>query len=183
MRVLGISGSLRHDSYNSALLRAAADLLPSGVELAIYDDLKSIPPYDEDDDRGEGPAEVDALRHAIAASDAVLFSTPEYNGSIPGQLKNALDWVSRPVATNPMRGKPAATIGGSTGSFGGIWAQADLRKVLGILGARLVGEETPVPEVDLKIDADGRLTDDETRDAVAVTVDALVDAVRETVAA
>jgi chromate reductase len=176
MRVLGISGSLRRDSLNSGLLRAAADLLPPGAELAIYDDLKSIPPYDADDDRGEGPAEVDALRHAIERADAILIATPEYNGSIPGQLKNALDWVSRPIATNPLRGKPVGTIGASPGSFGAIWAQADLRKVVGIIGGKLVGEETPIAEADLKFDEAGRLTDEDAREALTATITELVDA-------
>jgi chromate reductase, NAD(P)H dehydrogenase (quinone) len=177
MRILGLSGSLRRDSYNTGLLRAAADLLPAGAELAIYDDLKSIPPYDADDDTGAGPAEVDALRHAIETADAVLIATPEYNGSVPGVLKNALDWVSRPIATNPLRGKPVATVGTSTGSFGAIWAQADLRKIVGIIGGSLVGEETPIPEGDLKFDENGRLADEDAVEALAATVRELVDAI------
>src|SRR5919199_1271418 len=107
MRVLGISGSLRRDSYNSMLLRAAAELLPSGVELEVYDGLKAIPPYDADDEAVHDPS-VHALREAIAEADAVLIATPEYNASVPGVLKNALDWVSRPHATNSLRGKPVA---------------------------------------------------------------------------
>jgi chromate reductase len=105
MRILGISGSLRRDSHNTALLRAAAELLPPGVELELFDGLKAIPPYDADDDEPElhDPA-VQALNDAIREADAVLISTPEYNHSIPGVLKNALDWVSRPVATNVLRG-------------------------------------------------------------------------------
>ena len=130
MRVLGISGSLRRDSYNSGLLRAAADLLPSGATLEVFDGLKAIPPYDADDDVEPAPAPVQALREAIAGADAVLIATPEYNASIPGVLKNALDWASRPHATNPLRGKPAAVIGASTGMFGAVWAQADARKIL-----------------------------------------------------
>src|SRR3954465_4381494 len=105
MRVLGISGSLRRDSHNTELLRAAATLLPSGVEFELYEGLKEIPPYVEDDE-GDAPASVVDLRERIAAADAVLFATPEYNHSIPGALKNALDWVSRPIATNTLRNKP-----------------------------------------------------------------------------
>ena len=147
MRVLGISGSLRRDSHNTELLRAAATLLPSGVEFVLYDGLKEIPPFDEDDER-EAPASVVDLREQIAAADAVLFATPEYNHSIPGHLKNALDWVSRPAATNTMRNKPAAVIGASTGMFGAVWAQAELRKVLAALGARVIDRELPVATAD-----------------------------------
>ena len=156
MRVLGISGSLRQDSYNSGLLRAAAELLPSGVELEVFDGLKGIPPYDADDDVSPAPAPVAALREAIESADAVLIATPEYNASIPGVLKNALDWASRPHATNPLRGKPAAVVGASTGMFGAVWAQAETRKVLGALGGRVVEAELPVARADRQL-VDGRL--------------------------
>jgi chromate reductase, NAD(P)H dehydrogenase (quinone) len=147
MRVLGISGSLRKDSHNTELLRAAATLLPSGVEFELYEGLRDIPPYDEDDE-SEAPAAVTRLRERIALADAVLFATPEYNHSIPGALKNALDWVSRPIATNTLRNKPVAVIGASTGMFGAVWAQAELRKVAGALGARVIDRELPVPTAD-----------------------------------
>jgi chromate reductase len=147
MRVLGISGSLRQDSHNTELLRAAATLLPSGVEFELYDGLKDIPPYDEDHE-SEPPAAVTDLRERIGAADAVLFATPEYNHSIPGALKNALDWVSRPIETNTLRNKPVAVIGASTGMFGAVWAQAELRKVAGALGARVLDRELPVPAAD-----------------------------------
>jgi chromate reductase len=143
MRVLGISGSLREGSHNRRLLRAAAELLPPGAELVLFDGLRELPPFDEDDEQSP-PAAVTALKRAIADADAVLISTPEYNHSIPGVLKNALDWVSRPMASNPMRGKPALVIGASTGMFGAVWAQAETRKVLGALGARVLDEELPV---------------------------------------
>jgi chromate reductase, NAD(P)H dehydrogenase (quinone) len=161
MRVLGISGSLRRDSYNSGLLRAAADVLPSGVELEVFDGLKAIPPYDADDDVDVAPAPVQELRKAIADADAVLIATPEYNASVPGVLKNALDWASRPHATNPLRGKPAAVVGTSTGMFGAVWAQSDARKVLSTIGARVVDRELPVPEAAERFDADGTLSDPE----------------------
>src|SRR5471032_2613783 len=103
MRILGISGSLRSGSQNTLLLRAAAELAPDGVELELYDGLKDIPPYDEDDDVEPAPAAVTAFREAIRAADVVLIATPEYNSSVPGALKNALDWASRPYATNPLR--------------------------------------------------------------------------------
>jgi chromate reductase, NAD(P)H dehydrogenase (quinone) len=147
MRVLGISGSLRRDSHNTELLRAAATLLPSGVEFELYDGLRDIPPYDEDHDQA-GDAAVRRLKERIAAADAVLFATPEYNHSIPGHLKNALDWVSRPLAETPLKGKPVAVIGASTGMFGAVWAQAELRKVLGAIGARVLDRELPVPLAD-----------------------------------
>ena len=115
MRILGISGSLRAGSHNTQLLRLAAEELPEGVELELYEDLASIPPFDHDlADRA--PDEVERLKEAIGASDALLIATPEFNGSIPGQLKNAVDWVSRPLADNPARAKPVAVIGASTSS-------------------------------------------------------------------
>jgi chromate reductase len=147
MRVLGISGSLRRDSHNTELLRAAATLLPSGVEFELYEGLKDIPPYDEDEDRSQ-VGSVQRLKEHIAAADAVIFATPEYNHSIPGHLKNALDWVSRPLADTPLKGKPVAVIGASTGMFGAVWAQAELRKVLGAIGARVIDRELPVPMAD-----------------------------------
>lgn len=143
MKVLGISGSLRAGSHNTRLLRAAAELLPPGAELEVFDRLGEIPPFDEDSEN-DPPEPVLALKRAIAEADAVLVSTPEYNHSIPGVLKNALDWVSRPMARNPMRGKQALVIGASTGMFGAVWAQAEARKVLGALGARVLDEELPV---------------------------------------
>ena len=148
MRVLGISGSLRRDSHNTELLRAAASLLPSGVEFELYDGLRDIPPYDEAERDSGQPAAVADLKERIAAADAVLFATPEYNHSIPGQLKNAMDWVSRPLADTPLKGKPVAVIGASTGMFGAVWAQAELRKVLGAIGARVLDRELPVPLAD-----------------------------------
>jgi chromate reductase, NAD(P)H dehydrogenase (quinone) len=144
MRVLGVSGSLRRDSFNSALLRAAAERLPGGAELVEYEGLADVPPYDEDVERAGAPAAVETLREAVRSADAVLIATPEYNSSIPGQLKNALDWVSRPAGKSALTGKPAAVIGASTGMFGAVWAQAELRKVLGAMGGRVIEAELPV---------------------------------------
>ena len=144
MRVLGISGSLRRDSLNSALLRAAAERLPAGAELVELDRLREVPPYDEDVETGGTPAVVEELRDAVRNADAVLIATPEYNSSIPGQLKNALDWVSRPAGKSALNGKPAAVIGASTGMFGAVWAQAELRKVLGAMGGRVIEAELPI---------------------------------------
>ena len=159
MRILGISGSLRRDSHNTQLLRAAAALLPPGAELEIFDSLKAIPPYDADDDTEQQPRGVRVLKRAIADADAVLIATPEYNGSLSGVLKNALDWVSRPLATSPLRGKRVAVIGASTGIFGAVWAQADARRVLGLIGARVVDVELPVAAAHEAFGADGRLGD------------------------
>jgi chromate reductase len=178
MRILGISGSLRRDSHNTALLRAAADLLPPGVELELFDGLKAIPPYDEDDDvPGELDPAVVAIKDAIAGADAVLISAPEYNHSISGVLKNALDWVSRPVKGNPMQGKPTAVIGASTGLFGAVWAQAETRKVLGALGAEVVDRELPVMQAHMQFDEYGNLREEDLRAQLAEHVAALVSAV------
>jgi chromate reductase, NAD(P)H dehydrogenase (quinone) len=174
MKVLAISGSLRRDSSNTKLLRAAAELLPAGVELELWDGLKQVPPYDEDDDNEAAAPEVTSLRAALASADAVLFATPEYNSSVPGQLKNALDWASRPIATNVLRNKPVAVVGASAGVFGAVWAQAELRKILAAIGSRVVDGEVAVGRAAGRFDADGRLVDDEVREQLAVVVDALL---------
>jgi chromate reductase len=178
MRVLGISGSLRRDSHNSNLLRTAAELLPSGVELEVFDGLKAIPPYDADDDMQPAPEAVQAFRDALAGADAVLVATPEYNASIPGVLKNALDWASRPHATNPLRGVPAVVVGASTGMFGAVWAQAEARKVLQTIGARVVDRELPVAEAGERFDAAGSLNDPELRELYAEILGELAEAVQ-----
>jgi len=144
MRVLGITGSLRRDSYNHALLREAAERLPAGAELVEFEHLREIPPYDADLETEETPAAVAELRRAMREADAVIVATPEYNHSIPGVLKNALDWASRPAGQSALTGKPAAVIGASTGMFGAVWAQAETRKVLSALGGRVVEEELPI---------------------------------------
>jgi chromate reductase len=178
MRVLGISGSLRRDSHNTNLLRAAAELVDGEVEFELWEGLKAVPPYDEDDDVAEAPAAVAELRAAIAGVDAILFATPEYNSSIPGQLKNALDWVSRPIATNPLRNKPVAVVGASTGAFGAVWSQAELRKVLGAIGARVLDCEVACRNAAASFDEHGRLIEDEARRQLGETVDRLLEAAR-----
>jgi len=177
-RILGISGSLRRDSHNTSLLRAAAEAAGPEVEFELYDGLKEIPPYDEDDDVHPRPASVARLNEAIAEADAVLFSTPEYNSSIPGQLKNAIDWISRPFATNVLRNKPVAVVGASTGGFGAVWAQAELRKVLTAVGARVLDLELPVPHAHTRFE-DGGLTDEEIRARLAEAIEALADEARQ----
>ncbi len=144
MRVLGISGSLRRGSLNSALLRTAAERLPAGAELVVFERLAEIPPFDEDAEAEPAPDAVRELREAIRGADAVLVATPEYSHSLPGQLKNALDWASRPSGQSALSGKPAAAIGASKSMFGGVWAQAELRKVLGAMGGRVIEAELPV---------------------------------------
>ncbi|MCL4290026.1 MAG: NAD(P)H-dependent oxidoreductase [Thermoleophilia bacterium] len=145
MLLLGVSGSLRRDSHNTALLRAALELVPPGVEAERFEGLALVPPFDADDEPGDGHAGLVAWRRAIARADAVLFATPEYNSSIPGQLKNAVDWASRPPGRSVLQGKPVAVIGASTGAYGAMWAQAELRKVLARAGARVAGVELAVP--------------------------------------
>src|SRR2546428_3261756 len=164
MKVLAISGSLRRDSYNTKLLRAAAELFPPEVDFVLYQGVKEVPPYDEEDDVQPAPLAVADLRSAIREADAVLFSTPEYNSSIPGSLKNAIDWASRPLATNPLRNKPVAVVGASIGAFGAVWAQAELRKVLAATGARVVDGEVAIGHAHARFGEDGRLEDDALRE-------------------
>src|SRR2546423_4403575 len=136
MRLLAISGSLRRDSHNTKLLRAAEELLGPGVEFDLYGELELVPPYNEDRDGDEAPPGAARLRARIAAADALLIATPEYNASVPGQLKNAVDWASRPVRAGALRGKPVVVVGASTGFYGGVLAQAELRQGLATAGAR-----------------------------------------------
>ena len=172
--MLGISGSLRRGSYNTKLLRAAGGLLFDGVELVSWDGLKAVPPYDEDDDVEPAPAAVASLREAIAGADAVLFATPEYNHSIPGQLKNAIDWASRPVGTSVLRNKPVAVVGASKSMFGAVWAQAELRKVLAATGARVLEGEIAVAHAHTRFGEHGELTDKRLRTQLAEVVYDLV---------
>jgi chromate reductase len=158
MRVLGVAGSLRRASHNRKLLRAAGALLPPEVEFVEFDGLKAIPPYDEDDESST-PEPVKRWREAIEHADALLFATPEYNSSIPGQLKNAIDWASRPASSTVLRNKPAAVIGASTGMFGAVWSQAELRKSLASAGARVLDRELPVAGADEAFDESGALAE------------------------
>src|SRR3989440_6302159 len=170
MKVLGISGSLRRESYNRRLLDAAAELLPPGVEFEMWDGLKAVPPYDEDDDGDIAPAPVAELRAAIASADAILIATPEYNSSIPGVLKNAIDWASRPRVSTPLQNKPVVVIGASTGMFGAVWAQAELRKVLGATGARVLEAELAVGHAHEHLDAAGHPDDPAQEEALRDSV-------------
>jgi chromate reductase len=175
MRVLGIPGSVRQDSHNRKLLRTAVATLPSGVELELWDRLAELPHFDEDLEQGPVPEAVQELRAAIAAADAVLISTPEYNTGVPGVLKNALDWVSRPFDSNALRDKPVAVVGASTGLFGAVWAQAEARRVAAHLGARVLERELPIGLADGAFGDDGALSDPDQVAALAAVVQALVD--------
>jgi chromate reductase len=175
MKILAISGSLRSGSHNTDLLRGAAASAPDGVDVELYHGLKEIPPYDDDDDiPGNPPEPVARFKSALAEADAILISTPEYNSSIPGVLKNALDWASRPLAESPVRNKPAAVLSSSTSMFGGVWSAAETRKVLGALGARTIEETVAVPRADQRL-ADG--VDAALLEELRTVVDALAAAV------
>jgi len=154
MRILGIAGSLRRGSHNRRLLRAAGTLLPPGVELVEWDGLAGLPAFDEDLENTP-PELVREFFAAIESADAILIATPEYNASLPGALKNALDWASRPFPENVLRYKPVAVVGASTGLFGAVWAQAELRKVLKASGAHALESELPVGMADYAFDEDG----------------------------
>ena len=183
MRVLAISGSLRADSNNTGLLRALREEAPAGIDVELWDGLRAVPPYDADADVVPGPPDVEALRELVREVDAVFFATPEYNSSLPGALKNALDWASRPLATNSFRNKPVAVISSSAGAFGGVWAGAELRKVLGAMGARVTEAELAVGHAHEKFGDDGRLADDEVRQGLRDSLATLVAEVPAEVAA
>ena len=177
MRLLAISGSLRSGSYNSALLAAAEAEIPADVEFVLWRDLAAIPAFNEDLER-EPPPSVMSLRREIARSDALLIATPEYNRSVPGALKNALDWVSRPFATNALRNKPVAVVGASQSLFGAVWAQAELRKILATIGARVQDRDLPVAQAHEAF-TEGRLRDPRLAARLRVIVAALVDSAEQ----
>jgi chromate reductase len=144
MKVLAVSGSVRAGSYNTAVLQEAARLAPAGIEVELWEGLGDLPIYDQDLDGDDVAESVRRLREDWGAADAILFATPEYNGSVPGGLKNAVDWASRPKGDAALLNKTVAVVGASIGQFGALWAQQDLRRILGIAGARVVGTELPV---------------------------------------
>jgi chromate reductase len=175
MRILAVSGSLRVDSYNTHLLRAAIEAAPEGIEVDLYDPagIADLPLYDQDLEGADVPESVERLRETWGSADAILFATPEYNGSVPGGLKNAIDWASRPKLEAALTNQTVAVVGASTGQFGAMWAQADLRKVLGIAGARVVGDELPVARAHEKFDREGRLLDAELFERLRLTLSTL----------
>jgi chromate reductase len=160
IKVLGICGSLRKGSFNMMALRVAQGLAPAGVKVDIAD-ISAFPLYNEDVKAQGFPSAVQTFRDQIAAADALLFATPEYNYSISGVLKNAIDWASRPRLEAVLRNKPVAVVGASTGQFGALWAQQDLKRILGVAGARVVGTEIPVGRAHERFDTEGRLLDGE----------------------
>jgi chromate reductase len=175
MKILVVSGSLRRESYNSALARAAAELAPRGVEIELYDGLGEVPLFDDDIDGENAPRAVIELRERIAGADAVFIVTPEYNGSVPGVLKNAIDWASRPPRGEAaLWGKTVAIAGASTGQYGAMWAQQDLRRILGIAGARVIAGEVPVARAHEKFDEDGALIDAPLQERLGIHLGALV---------
>jgi chromate reductase len=177
---LGFAGSLRKDSYNKALLRVAAELMPKGVVFETFD-LEGIPPFNQDLET-KPPEKVKQFKSKIKAADAILIATPEYNYSIPGVLKNAIDWASRPYLDNAFDNKPVALMGASIGMLGTARAQYHLRQCFVFLNVHTVNK----PEVMLafaaeKIDADGTLKDETTRRLIAQLIESLI-ALTETVA-
>jgi chromate reductase len=175
MKILGISGSLRRGSHNRTLLRAASHALPPGAVLVEWDGLAGLPAFDEDLEENL-PEPVQELFAAIEDADALLIATPEYNASVPGALKNAIDWASRPFPDNVLRAKPAAVIGASTGLFGAVWAQAEVRKTLKASGAHVLESELPVGMADGAFTDEDHLADPE---LTARLRDLLADLVRE----
>jgi chromate reductase, NAD(P)H dehydrogenase (quinone) len=163
--VLGIAGSLRKGSYNRALLRAAFELAPADMEVVTFD-LRGLPFYDGDVETEGDPAPVAGFKEAIRRADALLIATPEYNRGIPGVLKNAIDWASRPALGSPLAGKPVALLGASTGMGGTRNAQEQLRQVLGFPRARVLEHQVHVPQAYTRFDTEGNLTDAGTRDAI-----------------
>lgn len=173
--ILGLAGSLRRESYNRALVRAAARLAPPGATVETFERLGEIPPYNDDVRLRGMPDPVAELWQAIAAADAVLIATPEYNYGVPGVLKNALDWVSRPPAESPLRHKPVALMGASTGNFGTARAQLGLRHALLFMDSHtLVKPEVYVFRAAERFDDQGELTDEATRALIAELLTALV---------
>ena len=171
--ILGIVGSLRQHSYNRSALRAAQELVPKGVVLALTE-LHGIPIYNQDDELAP-PASVVEFKRRIVAADAILFATPEYNYSISGGLKNAIDWASRPYGDSAWLGKPAAVMGASTGSLGTARAQYQLRQILVTLNMPTVNQpEVMIGNAAQRFDQDGRLTDQPTRQIIETLLAALV---------
>jgi chromate reductase len=171
MRLLGISGSLRRRSYNSALLDAAAAECGPEIDFVFWNGLDEIPAYN--DDLEVEPRPVTLLKDEIRHADAVMFATPEYNGSVPGPLKNALDWISRPFDDNPLRNKRVAVVGASQGTFGALWAQAELRRILQTIGAVVEEKELAVARAQHAFSADGLLRDPQHRAALRSVLETL----------
>lgn len=176
MHIIGLCGSLRRDSHNRRLLAAATKLLPQSATFQMFDEIAGVPPYDQDTDGRDAPAVVRVLRGGIAAADGVLIATPEYNASVPGVLKNALDWASRPYPDHSLREKPVLVMGASPGAFGATLAQAELRRVLKAMGADVIEMELSVAHAHEAFAPDGGLHDPRLRAELADIVNRLIDA-------
>jgi chromate reductase, NAD(P)H dehydrogenase (quinone) len=166
VEIAAIAGSLRSASWAKALLRATAELLPANVRLTVWDGLGAVPLFNEDLESGPAPTEVADLRELIQRSEALLIVTPEYNSSIPGVLKNVLDWASRPFGQTVLKGKPVAAIGTSPLPSGGASALSDVERVLTLLGAAVVDARLAIGQVHTRIDAEGRFSDPELADRI-----------------
>jgi len=174
VNILGFAGSLRKGSYNKALLREAAKLAPRNVEIELFD-LEGIPPFNQDNEE-RLPERVKEFKAKIEAADAILISTPEYNYSVPGVLKNAIDWASRPYGSNSFEGKPIAIMSASLGMLGGVRAQSHLRQVLVSLNMHAVNRpEVIVPFAREKFDRKGNVTDLRTKELLKDLLENLVD--------
>ena len=174
INILGIAGSLRRQSYNRSALRAAQQLAPSGVTLTIFE-LDDIPGFNQDDEQNP-PAKVVELKQQIRAADALLFVTPEYNYSVPGVLKNAIDWASRPYGDNAWSGKPAAIMGASIGNIATARAQYHLRQIFVFLNIFPINQpEVMIGNASERFDAEGNLTDEKTREYIRKLLQGLVD--------
>lgn len=173
MKILGIAGSLRKNSYNRALLRSAQELVPQGAEIEIFE-IDGLPGFSEDDEQNP-PAKVAELKAKVRAADAILFVTPEYNYSIPGVLKNAIDWASRPYGDSAWDGKPAAIMGASIGTMGSSRAQYHLRQVLVYLNMHPVNQpEVMVQNASQSFDEQGKLINERTGKNVTKLLNALI---------
>ena len=171
--ILGFAGSLRRQSYNKALLAAAFEMVPDDVSLEIFD-LEGIPPFNQDLE-SQPPEKVREFKARIRAADAILIATPEYNYSIPGVLKNAIDWASRPYGDNAFNGKPVGLMGASVGMLGTARAQYDLRRCFVFLNMFPLNQpEVMVPFAQDKVDGNGRLTDEKTRKKIRELLESLV---------
>jgi chromate reductase len=170
--ILGFAGSLRKGSFNKALLRAAGEMVPQGMELEIFD-LEGIPPFNQDLEK-QPPAKIKEFKSKIRAADGILIATPEYNYSIPGVLKNAIDWASRPYGDNAFKDKPVGLMGASIGMLGSGRAQYHLRQCFVFLNMIPMNQpEVMVPFVEKKVDSSGRLTDPQTREIIKQFLEAL----------
>jgi chromate reductase len=174
IRILGIAGSLRRDSYNRAALRAATHLLPEGVTLDVFE-LDGIPGFNQDEENNP-PAEVAELKRRVREADAILFVTPEYNYSIPGVLKNAIDWASRPYGDSAWSGKPAAIMGASIGTIGTARAQYHLRQMFVFLNMFPINQpEVMIGNAAERFDSQGNLKDEATKDIIRQLLQNLVE--------